>query len=172
MGGARESLPQPPIPLTNSPRLPSLLPSSASPLPSPARPAKRTAEREAGGACFYSSVFFLIPVIVGYPGASDSKESACNAGGLGLIPGLGRFPWRREWLPTPVFLPGKSHGQRSLADCGPWGLKESDVTKRFTFSLLSSPKVPLATLQRGFSETGPTCVRYQPRLEYKSHGCC
>ena len=40
-----------------------------------------------------------------------SKESACKAGDPGLIPGLGRFPWRREWQPTPVFLPGESHGQ-------------------------------------------------------------
>ena len=39
---------------------------------------------------------------------------------LGLIPGLGRFPWRRAWQATPVFLPGESHGQRSLAGYRPW----------------------------------------------------
>ena len=50
---------------------------------------------------------------------SDGKESACNAGDPGSIPGLGRFPWRRKWQPTPVFLPGESHGQRSLAGCSP-----------------------------------------------------
>ena len=49
----------------------------------------------------------------GFPGGSDGKESACNAGDLDSVPG--RFPKRREWLPTPVFLPGESHGQRSLA---------------------------------------------------------
>ena len=38
------------------------------------------------------------------------KKSACNVGDLGLIPGLGRFPWRRERLPTSVFLPGEFHG--------------------------------------------------------------
>ena len=38
------------------------------------------------------------------------------------------IPWRREWLPTPVFLPGESHGQRSLVGYSPWGLKESDAT--------------------------------------------
>ena len=43
--------------------------------------------------------------------------------------GLGRFPWRREWLPTAVFLPGESYGQRSLADYSPGGLKESDATE-------------------------------------------
>ena len=43
-----------------------------------------------------------------FPGGSDDKESACNAGDTGLIPGSGRFPWRRKWQPTPVFLPGES----------------------------------------------------------------
>ena len=38
-------------------------------------------------------------------------------------------PWRREWLPTPVFLPGESHGQRSLAGYSPWSHKESDMTE-------------------------------------------
>ena len=42
-------------------------------------------------------------------------ESAWNAGDPGLILGSGRFPWGRKWQPTPVFLPEKSHGQRSLA---------------------------------------------------------
>ena len=37
-------------------------------------------------------------------------------------------PWRRKWQPTPVFLPGKCHGQRSLAGYSPWGCKESDMT--------------------------------------------
>ena len=50
-----------------------------------------------------------------FPGGSDGKESACKVGELDLIPGLGRFPWRREWQPIPVFWPGESHGQRSLA---------------------------------------------------------
>ena len=41
--------------------------------------------------------------------------------------------WRRKWQPTPVFLPGNSHGQRSLAGYSPWGRKESDTTERFHF---------------------------------------
>ena len=40
---------------------------------------------------------------VGFPGGSDGKESACNAGDPDSVRGLGRFPGRREWLPTPVF---------------------------------------------------------------------
>ena len=45
--------------------------------------------------------------------------------------------WRRQWHPTPVLLPGKSHGWRSLVGCSPWGLEESDTTERrhFHFSL-------------------------------------
>ena len=38
--------------------------------------------------------------------------------------------WRRKWQPTPVFLPGKPHGQRSLAGYSPWGRKESDMTEQ------------------------------------------
>ena len=38
--------------------------------------------------------------------------------------------WRRQWHPTPVFLPGKSHGRRSLVGCSPWGRKESYTTER------------------------------------------
>ena len=49
---------------------------------------------------------------------------------------LGKIPWRREQLPTPVFLPGESHGQRSLEGYSPWGHKEADMnelTNTFTF---------------------------------------
>ena len=41
----------------------------------------------------------------------------------GLDPWVGKIPWRRKWQPTPVFLPGESHGQRSLAGYSPWGHK-------------------------------------------------
>ena len=64
--------------------------------------------------------------------AAQIKESACSAGDLGSIPGLGRSPWRREWLPTSVFLPGKVNGQRSLVYYSPWGHKESDITEWLT----------------------------------------
>ena len=45
-------------------------------------------------------------------------------------------PWRREWLPTPVFLPGESHGQRSLVGYGPWGPAESYATELLSLLLL------------------------------------
>ena len=67
-------------------------------------------------------------------------KSVRNVGDQGSIPGLGRspgegkdyppqIPWRRERLPTPVFLPGEPHGQRSLAGYSPWGHKELDLVK-------------------------------------------
>ena len=64
----------------------------------------------------------------GFLGGSGSKESACNAGDPGFDPRIGKIPWRREWQPTPVFLPREFHGQRSLVGYSPWGHKESDTT--------------------------------------------
>ena len=53
---------------------------------------------------------------------------------LGEIPITSDMQWRRQWQPTPVLLPGKSHGRRSLVGCSPWGHKESDKTDRLTFT--------------------------------------
>jgi len=61
---------------------------------------------------------------VGFPFGSAGKESACNAGDLGSIPGLGRSPGRGEKLPTPVFWPGEFHGLYST-----WGCKDLDMTE-------------------------------------------
>ena len=47
-------------------------------------------------------------------------------------PWIGKIPWRRPWQPTPVFLPGESHEQRSLAGYSPWSCKESDTTERLS----------------------------------------
>ena len=68
----------------------------------------------------------------GLPVLSGSEESACKAGVLGPIPGLGKIPWRGKLQPTPVFLPGESHGWRSLVGYSPRGRKESDMTEGLT----------------------------------------
>ena len=60
---------------------------------------------------------------------SGGKEPACDVGDLALIPGLGRLPGTREQPPTPVFLPGECHEQKSLAGYNPQGHKESDTTE-------------------------------------------
>ena len=59
----------------------------------------------------------------------SSKESTCQAGDSGSIPGSGRFPGGGNGKATPGFLPGKSHEQRSPMGYIPWGHKESDVTE-------------------------------------------
>ena len=68
----------------------------------------------------------------GFPGGSEDKESACQCRRHGFDPWVGKFPGRRAWQFTPVFLPGESHGQRSLAGCSPWGRKESDTTEQLS----------------------------------------
>ena len=55
----------------------------------------------------------------------------------GFDPCVRKLPWRRKWQPTPVFLPGKSHGQRSLMGYSPWGCKESDTTEWLRFHPLT-----------------------------------
>ena len=69
------------------------------------------------------------------PGGSDGKESACNAGNSGLIPWSAK-PLQKGMTTTAVFLPGKSHAQRRLADYSLWGSKESDTTEQLTLCTL------------------------------------
>ena len=52
----------------------------------------------------------------------------------GFDPWIGKIPWRREWLSTPVLLPGESHGQRGLVGYCPWGHKESDMAERLMYT--------------------------------------
>ena len=68
----------------------------------------------------------------GFPGGPGGKEPACQRRRhkrRGFDPGVGEIPWRKAWQPTPVFLPSKFHGQRSLMGYSPWGCKESDTTE-------------------------------------------
>ena len=64
--------------------------------------------------------------------AQTIRKTFCNAGELGSIPESGRSPWRREWQPIPVFLPGEFHGQSSLAGYSPQGPKALDMTEWLT----------------------------------------
>ena len=61
-----------------------------------------------------------------------SDFHSLNARRPGFSPWVRKIPWRREWQPTPVFLPGEFHGQGSLADYNPWDRKESDMTEQLT----------------------------------------
>ena len=91
---------------------------------------------------------------MGFPGSASGKESAANAGDAGDMdstPGSGRFPWRRAWQPPPVFLPGESQGQKSLAGFSPWGCRVRQVRSdracmciysRVYMSITTSPFIP------------------------------
>ena len=57
----------------------------------------------------------------------SGKESICQCRWLRFDPWVRKIPWGRKWQPTPVFLPGKSHGRRDLEGCSPWGLKKSQT---------------------------------------------
>ena len=80
---------------------------------------------------------YLLP-LTGFPDGSVGKESACNARNHikcrrpGFSPWVGKIPSWRTWQPTPVFLPGESRGQRSLAGCSPWSYKELDWLNNYT----------------------------------------
>ena len=69
-------------------------------------------------------------IITGYTTARASLGAQRRPG---LNRWVGKIPWRRKWQPTPVSLPGESHGQRSLVGYSPWGRKESDTTERLHF---------------------------------------
>ena len=67
-----------------------------------------------------------------FPGGASGEEPSCQyrrCKKCGFDPWVGKIPWRREWLPTPVFLPGEFPGQRNLAVYCPWGCKELDTTE-------------------------------------------
>ena len=79
-----------------------------------------------------------------FPSGSDGKESRLQCRRLGFSPLVGKIPWRREWLPTLVFLPGEFHRQRSLAGYSLWGHKRAGqdlVTNTFTFHIFSGLNV-------------------------------
>ena len=65
------------------------------------------------------------------PGGANGKESTCHAGDAGDMfdTWVKKTPWRRKCKPTPMFLPGESHGQKSLKGYSPWGFKELDITE-------------------------------------------
>ena len=68
----------------------------------------------------------------GFSGDARGKESACQFRRCkrhGFDPWVGKIPWRKKWQPTPIFLPGESHGQRSLAGYSSRGCEELDMTE-------------------------------------------
>ena len=67
-------------------------------------------------------IYTLTLLLMGFPSSASGKEPACQCRRCkrcGFNPWLWKIPWRRAWQPSPVFLPGESHGQRSLVGYGP-----------------------------------------------------
>ena len=122
-------------------------------------------------------------LVLGFPGGSDGKKSACSAG---FDPWVAKIPWKREWQSTPVFLPGEFHGQRNLVSYGPWGLKELDTTEHISMHdgrtamwmclMLLTCIVPckvllVASWPAGFSGDTQSSVVF-PSVEEYSIVCC
>ena len=74
----------------------------------------------------------LTHLFLGLPRWQSGKEFICQFRRCRFDPWVRKISWNRKWQPTPAFLPGKSHGQRSLAGYSPWGRKESDTTERLS----------------------------------------
>ena len=99
--------------------------------------------------------------VMGFSGGSDSKELVCNAGDLGLIPGLGRSLGGGHGNPLQCSCLENPHGQRSLVGCSPCGHKESDATER-----LSTARLPSFILITHYPQPKPPC------LVNSLHICC
>ena len=86
-------------------------------------------------------LFLIILYLWGFAGGASGKESVCQCRRCRRCefdPWVRKIPWRRKWQPTPVFLPGESHGQRSLVGYGLWGGKELDTTERLSICICTS----------------------------------
>ena len=68
-------------------------------------------------------IYYLTTMCLGLPWWLSGKESAFHCRRPRFDPCVRKIPWKRKWQPTPVFLPGKSPGQKSLVGHSPWGLK-------------------------------------------------
>ena len=86
-----------------------------------------------GHVYMYTHTHTYIYIERDIPGSSYGKEYACRqCGRPGFNSWVGKIPWSWKWQPTPAFLPGKTHGQRSLTGFSSWSCKESDVTEQLT----------------------------------------
>ena len=91
--------------------------------------------------------------IWGFPDGASGKELACRCmrhKAWGLFPQVRKVPWRRERQPTPVFLPGEFHGQRSLAGYNPQARKESDMTEWLSTRQHLGPREQSEIIQQTF----------------------
>ena len=105
---------------------------------------------------------------MGYPGSSAGKESACYAGNLGSIPGLGRSPGGGHGNPLQCSCLANPLGQRSLASYSPWGLKEPDTTEQLTHTHTHKTQLPKHTAKRKTQSTKGLSLGCCPKKERNS----
>ena len=132
-----------------------------------------------GGLIFF--FFFFNSSIVALRASSVAqmiKKICLQCGRPKFDSWVGKIPWRRKWQPTPVFLPGEFHGQRSLESYTPWGRKESDTTKQLTHThththqtlnpnmVLLSSTVTLVFFFLGTAEILITTLQRKPFLSH------
>ena len=104
------------------------------------------------------NVVFLLRFLFN-PRGSDGKSIYLQCGRPRFDRWVGKILWRRKWQPTPVLLPGESHGRRSLVGYSPWGLKESDTTEQlhFPFNPLNILAAILSSLKSGLFRSPNGC---------------
>ena len=93
----------------------------------------------------------------GLPWCLSSREYTCLCRKRGFDPWVGKIPWRRKWPLTPVFLPGKFHGQRSLVGYSPWSRKELDTTEQLNNVSWSWPCEKRSYHKTSFWEKEESC---------------
>ena len=97
------------------------------------------------GRLIFILLIFVSPyanITEGLPRWYSGKELPASTGDARrrrFNPWVGQILWRRKWQPTPVFLPGKFHGQRSLMGCSPWGCKELDTIEQLSAHIHTCP---------------------------------
>ena len=100
----------------------------------------------------FNFYLFLINTVGASQMVRVVKNLPANAGDVkrcGFDPWVRKIPWRREWQPTPVFLPGKSHGQRSLVGYSSWRGKESDATEQLSPHAINTVAKPPSSSRGG-----------------------
>ena len=105
-------------------------------------------------------------------GGAGGKEPACQRRRQerrSFNPWVGKIPWRRAWPPTPVFLPGESHGQRSLAGHSPWDWKELDTAEQLTYTATAELRLysPCSARREATIMRSP-CTELESSLHYRS----
>ena len=98
---------------------------------------------------------------MGLPCWLSGKGITCQCRRLESNPWVGKIPWRRKWQPIPIFLSGKSHGQRSLAGYSLWGHKELDMTKRLALSLFRAFSWTAVTEEEALLHLFSRCAEIQ-----------